>query len=73
MTGEDGMRLLLKREGRVTKEGDGAAELARSNGKGGRDGEGGAVDGGLARRPDERRQAQGEGLNGRHNLYTLLE
>ena len=30
MTGEDGMRLLLKREGRVTKEGDGAAELSQS-------------------------------------------
>ena len=55
MTGEDGMRLLLKRKGRVTKEGDGAAELVCSSGKGGRDGEGGAVDGGLARGEDKAR------------------
>ena len=43
MTGEDGTRLLLKRKGRVTKEGDGAAELACSNAEGGRDGEGGTT------------------------------
>ena len=59
MTGEDGTRLLLKRKGRVTKEGDGAAELVCSDCnldcKGGRDGEGGALDGGLARREDKAR------------------